>query len=123
MLALLVGPYFLLTALGQLRSQEYFDYPTRGCLGLSLVFCFTGIGHFIQSKAMAEMLPPFIPSTIPLVLGTGVLELVAAIAISIPTFRLQVGWGLALMLVLFMPINVYAAVNRVGMGGHEWGPI
>ena len=27
------------------------------------------------------------------------------------------------MLIAFLPVNIYAAVNRVGMGGHEWGPI
>lgn len=26
------------------------------------------------------------------------------------------------MLLLFLPVNVYAAQNRVGMGGHTWGP-
>ena len=123
MLALLVGPYVILTALGRLRGRESFDSSTRGCLGLSLVFCFTGVGHFIQTEPMAEMLPPWIPAAIPLVYITGVIELAAAIAVAIPRFRRLVGWGLAAMMVLFLPVNVYAALNRVGMGGHLWGPI
>jgi uncharacterized membrane protein len=29
----------------------------------------------------------------------------------------------AVVLVLFFPANVYAALNHVPMGGHAWGPV
>ncbi len=122
-LALLVGPYVILMALGRLRGREFFDSSTLGCLGVSLVFCFTGVGHFVQTEPMAEMLPPWIPGAIPLIYISGTIELAAAIAVVIPRYRRLVSWGLAALLLSFLPVNVYAAVNRVGMGGHLWGPV
>jgi uncharacterized membrane protein len=123
MLLLLVAPYVVLGAAGMMRGREVFDASTRGCLGLTLVFLFTGAGHFAQTEAMAEMLPPWVPARIPLVYVTGVIELAAAIAVLIPRLRRLTGWALAAMLVGFLPVNIYAAVNRVGMGGHVWGPV
>ena len=123
MLVLLAGPYVLLTALGRWRGREIFDAPTRGCLGLALVFCFTAIGHFLFTEQMAAMLPPWAPAAVPMVYATGVLELAVAVGVVIPRFRRMAGWVIAAMLVMFLPVNVYAAVNRVGMGGHEWGPV
>ena len=72
---------------------------------------------------MAEMLPSWVPGRIPLVYVTGVIELTAAVAVLMPRFRWMTGWALIVMLVAFLPVNVYATVNRVGMGGHLWGPI
>ncbi len=69
------------------------------------------------------MLPPWVPVRIPLVYATGVLEIAAALVVLIPRLRKLVGWGLIAMLILFLPVNIYAAFNRIEMGGHEWGPI
>ena len=104
------------------RAPVFHRFNT-GCLGVSLVFCFTGIGHFLRTEPLAEMLPPWIPAAVALVYITGVVELAATVALVIPRFRRLAGWGLAAMLLLFLPVNVYAAVNRVGMGGHLWGPV
>jgi uncharacterized membrane protein len=71
---------------------------------------------------MAAMLPPWIPARVPLVLVTGVLELAVAAAFFVPRTRRAAGWAAAALLVLFLPVNVYAAVQHVPMGGHAWGP-
>jgi uncharacterized membrane protein len=123
MLMLLTGPYLLLELAGRSRGREVLDASTRGCLGITLVFLFTGTGHFVQTEGMVRMLPPWVPAAVPLVYITGVIELAAAIAVLRPRFRRLTGCGLAAMLVGFLPVNIYAAVNRVGMGGHEWGPV
>jgi uncharacterized membrane protein len=96
---------------------------TAGCIGVTLVFCFTGIGHFVLTEPMARMLPPWVPARVPLVYATGIIEFLGAVAILVPRLRRLVGWSLITMLVLFLPVNIYAALNRVDMGGHEWGPI
>ena len=122
-LTLLVGPSVVLSIVHRLFGKNLLDAPTRGCLGLSLVFCFTGIGHFIRTEAMAEMMPAWVPAAIPLVYITGVMELAAAAGVFMARSRPAAAWGLAVMLVLFLPVNIYAALNRVGMGGHLWGPV
>lgn len=72
---------------------------------------------------MAEMLPAWVPGRIALVYATGVIELVVAVAVLVPRLRTIVGWSIILMLLFFLPINIYASVNHVGMGGHQWGPV
>jgi len=84
---------------------------------------FTGAGHFLMTEKMAEMLPPGMPARVELVYATGVLELVLAVAVLEPRLRRYVGWLLIASLLGFLPVNVYAALERVDMGGHAWGPI
>ena len=88
-----------------------------------MVFCFTGLGHFAATEPMAEMLPVWVPGRIPLVDVTGIVEIAAAVLILFPSLRTFVGWTLIIMLLWFLPVNVYAALHRIGMGGHQWGPI
>ncbi len=121
-LGLLVGPYFLTKFLRLTASRAGLDVWS-GCLGTALVFAFTGIGHFIKSQPMTEMLPKFVPGRLAMVYITGVIELAAAVLVLVPKIRRKVGWGLIVIMIAFMPVNVYAAIDHVGMGGHAWGPI
>ena len=111
MLALMVSPWLLL------RTRA------AGALGVGLLFIFTGVGHFIQSAPMAQMLPEFVPFRMPLVYLTGLLEFAIAAGFFIPATRRLAGWAAAAVLVLFFPANVYAAFAQVPMGGHAWGPV
>ncbi|MEW4488625.1 SRPBCC family protein [Thalassoglobus sp. JC818] len=87
------------------------------------MFLFTGVGHFLMTTPMADMLPPWIPMRAELVYVTGILEIIAAAAVLVPRYRTLTGWIMIGMLLLFLPVNIYAAVNHVRMGGHQWGPI
>lgn len=122
-LGLLILPYVVCTAAGRLRGQALLEPSTAGCLGLLLVFGFTGVGHFIRTEPMAAMLPEWVPLRVPLVYVTGVAELALAIAVVVPRLREAAGWILVAMLLLFLPVNIYAAVQRLGLGGHLWGPV
>lgn len=111
MLALMVSPWLAL------RSRA------AGAFGLGILFIFTGIGHFIQTGPMVQMLPEFVPFRVPLVYLTGLLEFAIAAGFFIPTTRRLAGWAAAAVLVLFFPANIYAALAHVPMGGHAWGPV
>lgn len=123
MLGLLVGPFFFGAALNRFAGRTIANLNLLGCVGIALVFCLAGAGHFILTLPMAEMLPSWVPGRISLVYITGVIEIAAAVAVLIPRLRTKIGWGLVIMLVLFLPVNVYAAMSRIEMGGHEWGPV
>jgi uncharacterized membrane protein len=122
-LGLLTAPLLLGIVLNRLAGRSVASPHLLGCVGITLVFGFTGIGHFVQTGPMAEMLPPWVPARIPLVYVTGVLEIAAALVVLVPRWRTEIGWVLVALLLLFLPVNIHAAVNRVGIGGHVGGPV
>jgi len=123
MLGLLVSPMSLVLLFERITRRKLLSRSTAGCLGITLVFLMTGIGHFVLTKPMSEMLPPWVPGRVSLVYLTGLIEFAAAAAILVVSMRPLVGWGLILMLVAFLPVNIYAALQHVELGGHESGPI
>jgi hypothetical protein len=56
-LVLLAVPLLVMTILGRVNGRKLAQDGTVGCIGVCLVFCFTGVGHFIKTGPMAEMLP------------------------------------------------------------------
>jgi uncharacterized membrane protein len=119
MLALLILPYFGLLAVPGLAD----DPSLRGCLGLTLMFLFTGAMHFITPRPMAEMIPPQVPGRMPLIYVTGVMEVVAGCAVALPGARVATGWFLITFLAALLPFNVFAAIKRIPVGAHVQGPV
>lgn len=115
-LVLLFFPYGAL-ALSRLSK------PQRGRISAAFVFLFTGVGHFIKTAEMTQMLPDTIPVRTALIHFTGVFELVAAICLLIPRTARPTGIVLCVFLLLVLPSNVYAALMRIDFGGHAAGPI
>ena len=93
------------------------------CWGLGLAFIFFFIGHIVKANGMAEMLPPWVPFKIPLIYITGAIELLVGIALFITRFQLVAAKVGIIIFIVFFPANIYAALNSVGLGGHQWGPI
>lgn len=122
-LILLTAPLLFGVTLSRIAGTRVRRSEFLGCIGIALVFGFSALGHFVETQGMAAMLPPFVPGRIPLVYATGVLELLAAVCVLIPRLRTVTGVALIVMLLLFLPVNVYAAMNRTGLGGHQWGPV
>ena len=122
MLVLMMAPY-LVMRIASATTRRSFDLRAAGALGLGLLFTFTGVGHFIQTEAMAQMLPPWVPERTFLVYLTGILEFAIAIGFFLRRLRRVAGWAAAIVLVGFFPANIYAAMNQVPMGGHAWGPV
>jgi uncharacterized membrane protein len=113
--ALLVVPSLVALAMGG-------DTNWAARLGLAFVFAFAALGHFVRTDAMAEMIPPSVPQRRALIQVSGVFELVLAILVlAWPNSRL-VGLTIMGFLIAVFPSNVYAALRRVGFGGHSTGP-
>lgn len=93
------------------------------CWGLGLAFIFFFIGHIVKANGMAEMLPPWVPFKIPLIYITGAIELLVGIALFITRLQLVAAKISIIIFIVFFPANIYAALNSVGLGGHQWGPI
>ena len=121
MLGLLIGPYLILTAVTRVWGTIRIEPHLRGRISLAIVFVFTGLGHFIMSEPMAQMLPPWVPMRMPIIYITGVVELAAAAGLLVPRLCRLTGTYLIAFLILVLPANIYAAINRVEMGGHSMG--
>jgi len=119
MLVLMMAPY-LVARLFSAVTRRDFDVRSAAAIGLGMLFIFTGIGHFIETEPMAQMLPPWVPGRTLLVYLTGVLELAVAVGFLMPQSRRFTGWLAAAMLVLFFPVNIYAVIHEIPMGGHAW---
>ena len=85
----------------------------NGNLSMALMFCFTAIGHFKFRKGMVMMLPASLPFREAAVLISGVAEIVLGLALLFPGTRLGAAIALLAMLVIMLPANIYAAINRV----------
>jgi uncharacterized membrane protein len=122
MLALMLTPWLIAVALNAVAGLK-FDGRNAAAIGLGILFIFTGIGHFVQAQPMVQMLPPWVPERLLLVHASGILEFAIALGFFIPRLRRVTGFAAAAVLVSFFPLNIYAALNHVPMGGHAWGPV
>ncbi|MEX0330773.1 MAG: hypothetical protein AB3N64_05055 [Puniceicoccaceae bacterium] len=122
MLGLLALP-LAMAKLAQLAGSDRVNFRTAGALGLVLLFLFTGVGHFIKTEAMAAMIPEAFPSRTALVQATGGLEILLGLAFLFRPLRRFAGLSAIALLLLFLPLNVYAAFAQVPLGGHAWGPL
>lgn len=93
-------------------------------LGLAAMFTFTGLSHFSGLRAdFIRMVPPIFPVPGALVSLTGVLELLGAAGLLVPALRPYAAFGLALLLVVMLPANLYAAQRHIPLGGKPPTPL
>ncbi|MEO1013041.1 MAG: hypothetical protein AAFX53_17215, partial [Bacteroidota bacterium] len=82
-------------------------------IAMSIMLCFTAIGHFVFTKGMSMMLPQFIPLKTSFVYITGLFEILLAIGLLIPNLKMISGWTLIIFLLLMLPANIYASIHNI----------
>ena len=92
---------------------KQYDFALSARIAMSIMLCFTAMGHFVYTQGMSMMIPEFIPFKITFVHLTGLFEILLAIALLIPKLRAVSGWTLIIFLLLMLPANVYAAIHQV----------
>lgn len=110
LIALIAGTLLARLA-GSLGIPALNSWPTATAIGLAALFTLTGIAHFVPKMrdAMIAIVPPRLPAPGLLVALTGVLELLGAAGVLIPSTRALAAACLAALLVVMFPANVYAA--------------
>jgi uncharacterized membrane protein len=80
-------------------------------VGLAAMFVLTGVAHFAPPlrAALIAIVPPRLPAPGLLVTVTGVLELLGAVGLLVPTTRVSAAVCLLLLMLAMFPANVYAA--------------
>lgn len=120
---ILTGTYVLLTALDWTLLDGRMGTSLRGRISLAVLLVFTGLGHFVMTDAMIGMLPTWVPARESIIYLTGLLEWLGAIGLLVPGYSRAAGLCLIVFLIVVFAANVHAAMNRVGIGGHQAGPI
>jgi uncharacterized protein (DUF2141 family)/uncharacterized membrane protein len=90
--------------------------------GLTLLLFMTSSAHFANAAQMMLMLPDWVPARMAIIYATGVMEIALAIGLWVPGLTQRVGVAIALMLVCFLPANIYSAMIALPFGGAEIGP-
>jgi uncharacterized membrane protein len=82
------------------------------------MFLLTASAHWgTRRPDLLRMVPPFFPRPDLLVTVTGVLELLGAVGLMLPTLAPYAALGLALMMLAVFPANVRAARERLTIAG------
>ena len=121
-LILLTSPLVLAFLVSKIRSTKL-NFNRYAFWGLGIAFIFFSIGHVVKTEGMVEMLPPWIPFRLPVIYLTGLLEVTIGVALFLPKFQVNAAKAAIIVLIVFFPANIYAALNSIGLGGHQWGPV
>ncbi len=93
--------------------DQRWNFIFAGNFAMSVMLLFTAMAHFAFSKGMMMMLPDFIPFKRQVIYGTGLIEIVAAIGLFLPSYRHLTSIALVIFFVLILPSNIYAAIKKV----------
>ena len=111
-LFVLLGAFIISLILTKLFTKTI-DYPLSGRIAMAVMLAFTAIGHFAFTKGMTMMVPDFIPFKTEVIYLTGVIEIIAAVGLLIPSLRVWTGWALIVFFILLLPGNIKAAIDHV----------
>lgn len=94
-------------------SSGKINFIFAGKIGLAVMLIFTASGHFAFNRGMSMMFPDFVPYRKILVYISGVLEILAAVALFVPSTQKFAGWFLIIFFIVALPLNIYAAMMNV----------
>jgi uncharacterized membrane protein len=94
-------------------------------VALAAMFVFTGVSHFHDRtrQDLVRMVPPNLPKPALLVTITGVVELIGAAGLLLPTTAPAAAYGMIALLVAMFPANIHAARAGVVVAGRRAMPI
>jgi len=104
---------FVISIITSKVASGNYDFALSGKISLSAMLIFTAVGHFAFNKGMTLMVPDFIPFKVALIYLTGVIEILFAIAVFFPAYRISAGWLIIIFLLLLLPFNIYAAIKHI----------
>ncbi|TDB84183.1 hypothetical protein E1264_25520 [Actinomadura sp. KC216] len=120
-----------LRLLGALGVRRFTDWTVCAAYAMAAMLVLTGMVRFVpdsvasmpSAQELARMVPPFVPFPLAMVYLTGVLELLIAVGLVVTRTRWSAAAGLAVMLPLLLPANIYAALNDIPLNGAEATPL
>ncbi|UNY98611.1 hypothetical protein MQE36_16210 [Zhouia spongiae] len=111
-LIVLLSSFVIAIFAAKIVVKEY-NFALSARIAMSIMLCFTAIGHFAFTKGMSMMIPQFVPFKTSLVYLTGLFEVLLAIGLFIPKLKVMSGWTLIIFLLLMLPANIYASIHNI----------
>lgn len=117
--------------LGALGVRRFASWSAAGAHGLAIMLFMTASAHFAPASVtvmpthddLVRMVPPAVPFPAAMVYFTGVLEILGALGLIITRTRRAAGYCLALLFVVMLPANIYAATAGVTLAGEPASPL
>jgi uncharacterized membrane protein len=97
---------------GQRTTKEHGWLYWTGLALMGVGYVFAGINHFAHTATYVAIMPPYLPWPRTLVLISGVTEILGGIGVLMPQrlvsprIRTFSAWGIALMLIAFLPVHI-----------------
>ncbi len=85
---------------------------------LAALFLLAGISHFRNPKFFLKITPPWVPAPDTVNIIVGIIEIILAIGILIPTTKIYAAWGMIALLIAVFPANVYHFQKSLKKGKH-----
>lgn len=105
-----------------LHPLDNWTFCLRG--SLALMFLFTASAHWGKRRVdLIAMVPPAIPRPDLMVTLTGVLEILGAVGLLIPTTAKAAAACLMVLLIALFPANIRAAREKLTIGGKPATPL
>jgi uncharacterized membrane protein len=111
-LVVLLSSFVIAIFVIKIINKEY-NFALSARIAMSVMLCFTAIGHFAFTNGMSMMIPQFIPFKTNLVYLTGLFEILLAIGLLIPKLKVISGWTLIIFLLFMLPANIYASIYNI----------
>ena len=117
--------YLLLLALDRLgvRPAALQSHRVKLRVGLSAMFLLAALGRLATPETLVAMIPASLALRYEALYVSGIFEVIGAVGLLVPGLRRVAGLGLALLLVLVFPANVYVALNNLQIDGYPGSPL
>lgn len=114
----LILSFLLFRVVGLLGMTYWNDWHTSIQWAVSIMLLMGASAHWGRRRSdLVRMVPPAFPQKEWIVTVTGILEIAGAIGILLPAFSPAASVCLVLLLIAMLPANIYAARNKLTIGG------
>lgn len=114
----LIVSFLLFRMVGFLGLNDLNDWHTSLQWAVVTMLLLSASAHWGKRRSdLVSMVPPAFPQKEWIVTVTGILEIAGALGILVPALSLIASVCLVLLLIAMLPANIYAARNKMTIGG------
>jgi len=89
---------------------------------VGVIFIAAGALHFVRPGFYVPIMPPYFPLPVFWVLLSGALEILGGVGLLLKRFRRPAAYGLALLMVAFMPVHLHMLFYPADVGAEMISP-